>query len=55
MRKKYIVPAVEICTIEPVSMLAESVGYTDEKADGGFEILSGRSRNEWGNLWKEQE
>ena len=36
-------------------MLAVSPGYTDEKADSNFEILSGRSRNNWGDLWKEQE
>ena len=53
MRKKYIVPAVEICIIEPMSMLAVSPGYTDEKVDDELEILSGRSRNNWGDLWKE--
>ena len=54
MRKKYIVPAVEICIIEPMSMLAVSPGYTDEKVDDELEILSGRSRNNWGDLWKKQ-
>ncbi|MBR5851423.1 MAG: hypothetical protein IKY73_02750 [Bacteroidaceae bacterium] len=54
MRKKYIAPTLYSCILEPVSMLALSLEYTDEKADSNVEILSGKSRNNWGDLWKEQ-
>lgn len=52
MKKKYIVPAIEVMDIESVEMIAASVPQIGIDPDGsGEEILSNKRRGSWGNLW----
>ena len=53
-KKQYIAPAMEIAEIEMVSMIAASIGVSDETTDDGA-LMSNRHRGEWGNLWAEGE
>ena len=43
-----------LIAVDAVSVLAQSVQYTDEKADGNGGILSPEYRGEWGNLWEKR-
>lgn len=49
-KKKYIAPAMEIAEVEMVSMIATSIGVSDETTDDDA-IMSNDRRGEWGNLW----
>ncbi|MBR4312256.1 MAG: hypothetical protein IKT86_02820 [Bacteroidaceae bacterium] len=49
-KKKYIAPAMEIAEFEMVSMLAASIGVSDETTDDDA-VMSNRRRGTWGNLW----
>ena len=49
-KKKYIAPAMEIAEIEMVSMLAASIGVSDDTTDNDA-VMSNRRRGKWGNLW----
>ena len=51
-QKKYIAPAMEIAEIEMVSMLAASIGVSDEITEDDA-VMSNRRRGTWGNLWAE--
>ena len=56
MNKKitYQAPIAKIISLDMVQMIAvsdPSIGYTDEKVDGGSEALSNQRRGNWGNLW----
>lgn len=53
MKKEYVTPTVQHCVMEPIMLLALSLEYTDEKADGNIEILSGERRAAWGDIWNE--
>ena len=52
-KKKYIAPATEIAEIEMVSMIAMSVGVSDEETEDDAKMSTGR-RGEWGNLWADK-
>ena len=43
--------AVNVTTIEMIS--ASGLGYTDESADEDYEVLAGKHRGEWGDMWKQ--
>ena len=49
-KKQYIAPTMEIAEIEMVSMIAASVGVSDETTDDGAWMSNDR-RGSWGNLW----
>lgn len=49
-KEQYIAPALEITEIEMVSMIAASIGVSDETTDDDAS-MSNRHRSEWGNLW----
>ena len=53
-KKKYIAPSMEIAEIEMVSMIAASIGVSDEITDEGA-WMSNRRRGTWGNLWATDE
>ena len=53
MKKEYVKPLMEVCTIEPVNMLALS--SEDAKDGGGYGRSVSTRRTEWGNLWSEKE
>ena len=52
-KKEYIAPATEIAEIEMISMIATSVGVSDEETDDDAVMSNGR-RGEWGNLWADK-
>ena len=51
-KKEYIKPSVEVIEMDVMSMLAASVGVSDETTDEGA-WMSNRHRGEWGNLWSD--
>ena len=53
-KKKYIAPAMEIAEVEMVSMIATSIGVSDETTDDDAVMSNGR-RGSWGNLWDDGE
>ena len=53
-KKKYIAPAMEIAEVEMVSMIATSIGVSDETTDDDAVMSNGR-RGTWGNLWDDGE
>ena len=53
-KKKYIAPSMEIAEIEMVSMLAASIGVSDETTEDDA-VMSNRRRGTWGNLWATDE
>ena len=51
--KKYEAPKASPINITVADIIASSdLGYSDKSADKDVEILSGKSRGEWGNVWK---
>lgn len=52
MKKDYLKPEFSVINIQPQTMIAESLKYSDENADKDIEVLSGKQRGDWGNLWK---
>ena len=53
-KKKYIAPAMEISEVEMVSMIATSIGVSDETTDDDA-VMSNDRRGSWGNLWDDGE
>jgi hypothetical protein len=53
-KRDYYAPCMTLIAVDAVSVLAQSVQYTDEKADGNGGILSPEYRGEWGNLWEKR-
>ena len=51
-KKQYIAPTMEIAEIEMVSMIAASVGVSDETTDNDAWMSNDR-RGSWGNLWSD--
>ncbi len=51
-KKQYIAPTMEIAEIEMVSMIAASVGVSDETTDDDAWMSNDR-RGSWGNLWSD--
>lgn len=51
-KKQYIAPTMEIAEIEMVSMIAASVGVSDDTTDEGAWMSNDR-RGSWGNLWSD--
>ena len=49
-KKQYITPQMEIAEIELVTMIAMSVGVSDETTEDDA-VMSNRRRGRWGNLW----
>ena len=49
-KKQYITPQMEIAEIELVTMIAMSVGVSDETTEDDA-LMSNRRRGRWGNLW----
>ena len=53
IKKHYVRPQVVAVECECHTMLAISnIGYSDERADKGTEVLSNDRRGSWGNLWE---
>lgn len=52
MRKEYMTPIVSLVELAANAVIANSIGYTEEKADGNIGILSDERRSDWGDLWK---
>lgn len=52
MKKEYLTPAVSEVEFAANAVIALSIGYTEEKADGNIGILSDERRSDWGDLWK---
>lgn len=51
--KKYEKPTATAVNVTSTEMIATSgLGYTDESADKNHEVLAGKNRGEWGNVWK---
>ena len=53
-KKQYITPQMEIAEFELVTMIAMSVGISDEITDDDA-VMSNRRRGTWGNLWADNE
>ena len=53
-KKQYITPQMEIVEIELVTMIAMSVGVSDETTEEDA-VMSNRRRGTWGNLWADDE
>ena len=50
MKKEYITPSMEVTEIETASLLAASVGVSDDTTDDDA-IMTNDRRGDWGNLW----
>ena len=51
--KEYKKPTAREMEISPLGMMAASgLQYSDESADKDYEVLAGKNRGEWGNVWK---
>ena len=53
-KKAYIKPSAEVTDMEPVAIIAASIGI-DSDHEGGYEQLSNGRRGTWGNLWADNE
>ena len=53
-KKQYITPQMEIVEIELVTMIAMSVGVSDDPTKDDA-VMSNRHRGTWGNLWADDE
>ena len=53
-KKEYITPETEVIELEPTSMIAASIGVSDETTDDGAVMSNGR-RGNWGDLWSQGE
>lgn len=52
--KEYIRPAAHEIEIGLLGIIATSdLKYSDESADKDYEVLAGKNRGEWGNMWKQ--
>ena len=52
--KKYETPKACPISITAADIIASSgLDYSDESADKEIEVLSGKKRGEWGNIWKQ--
>lgn len=49
MKKTYIAPAVEVVKVDAVEIIATSVGFGEEAADGIYEANAYR---DWNEVWK---
>ena len=52
-KKQYITPQMEIAEIELVTMIAMSVGVSDDTTDDDAWMSNDR-RGTWGNLWADE-
>lgn len=51
--KQYKKPTAEEIDLTPYGILATSdLKYSEESADKNSEVLSGKHRGEWGDMWK---
>ena len=53
-KKAYIAPRMEVTYMEPVAIIAASIGI-DSDHEGGYEQLSNDRRGKWGDLWADDE
>ena len=52
--KEYKKPTVHEIEISLHGIIAASgLQYSDESADKDYEVLAGKHRGEWGNMWKQ--
>ena len=52
--KEYKKPTVQEIEIGLQCIIAASgLQYSDESADKDYEVLAGKHRGEWGNMWKQ--
>lgn len=52
MKKKYSKPGFVVTDVQTETIIAQSIKYSNEAADTSKEVLTGKSRGEWGNVWK---
>lgn len=51
--KEYKKPTVQEIEIGLQGIIATSdLKFSDESADKDYEVLAGKNRGEWGNMWK---
>ena len=50
MKELYIQPQTEVVEVETAELLALSV--SDEQASSEEDVLAGKRRGTWGNLWE---
>lgn len=52
--KEYQRPIAQEIEINLHGIIAASgLQYSDESADNDYEVLAGKHRGEWGNMWKQ--
>lgn len=53
--KNYEKPNAFVISIATSGIIATSdLKYSGESADKNYEVLGGKHRGEWGNIWKKQ-
>ena len=52
MKKNYCRPESKAINLTTSTLLAQSMKYTNEAADKNTEVLAGKQRGEWGDIWK---
>ena len=54
MKKEYSKPQSDVLDVQPQVIIAQSMKYSNEAADASSEVLTGKSRGEWGDVWNKQ-